>query len=257
MLLFIALKNEFTKCAKSPFSFLLIFSLAVPSFIVFAFIYIMPYDEFLQRIQSAGNDPNPYNYIYKWFQILFKFLLVPYYSIFLVWFLEIERKAKGWKFLNTLPLRFSDLIYSKLILVISYLFLSILISAFSLFLVSLALGNLKTDWPFSHYQMFDLKTLSIVFGGVFLLSIPLIIVLFMIVLLVDSPGLIIIGAISIGSIIIPYNPFQYYSYGVKSYWSLQLGTGVDLTIYLQSIIISIVLLLGLKFYNNKIYQALN
>jgi hypothetical protein len=182
---------------------------------------------------------------------------VPYYSIFLVWFFEIERKAKGWKFLNTLPLRFSDLIYSKLILVISYLFLSILISAFSLFLVSLALGNLKTDWPFSHYQMFDLKTLSIVFGGVFLLSIPLIIVLFMIVLLVDSPGLIIIGAISIGSIIIPYNPFQSYSSGVKSYWSLQLGTGVDLTIYLQSIIISIVLLLGLKFYNNKIYQALN
>lgn len=255
-MLLIALKNELTKCAKSPLSFPIIFSLTLPSLIAFAFIYIMPYEEFLQRIQSTDNDPNPYNYIYKWFQISFKFLLTPFYSIFLIWFFEIERKAKGWKFLNTLPLKFFDLIYSKLIVVIFYLFISVLVSAISLFLTGLTLRNLKTDWPFFEYQMFDLKTLSIVFGGAFLLSIPLIIILFIIVLLVDSPGLVIIGGICIGFIIIPYNPLQFYHYAVKSFWSLQSGKGIDLTIYIQSIIISIILQLGLKFYSNKIYQIL-
>jgi hypothetical protein len=95
----------------------------------------MSFEELMQRTSTTSSDLNPYNYIFKWFQIIFSFVLLPYYTIFLIWYFEMERKAMGWRFIKTLPFDFLEVILSKLLIVLCYLAISILIAALSFFFI--------------------------------------------------------------------------------------------------------------------------
>ncbi len=224
---FTLLRNEIFKGVQAPFSLLFLILLITPSFTVFIFIYLMPYTEFLDRVNNTNGDLDPFNYFFKWFKLLFGLILMPYYAVFLIWYFEIERKAKGWKYLCSFPIKFQSILIAKVIFAVIFLAVAIGISCISFFVSIIILSSIKSDWAFGNYPMLELGTLSILFACIFIASLPALVILFVVIMLYDNPGLVI--PVSIGSAIIPstYNPFHFHITALESYWRLHSAGSIN------------------------------
>lgn len=256
MMIMLAIKNEFVKCLKSPLSIGLLFVLTLPVLTVFLFIYPMPYTEFEQRVLSTNSDLNPYNYFYKWFQLIFTFLLIPYYSVFLIWFFEIERKAKGWKYLKSLPLRTINVVWSKLLTGMIHIAISKALVILALIGVINHLKNFKQDWFFESYSGLDTETLLLIMGSVYLASLPAFIILFIITMIFDNPGIIITCSVLIGYFNFSLNPFFFHKEAIRLFWTIQSGASINLGIYIKTGVFILILLSALKLFNKRLISSL-
>lgn len=208
--------NESIKCFRAPNSLLLLFFLLFPALLVFLFIYPMPYEEFLQRVQSTNNDLNPFHFVFKWFRWLFNIILIPYYSVFLIWYFEIERRTKSWKYISALPVKFNSILYAKILISVCFIGSSILFSGLSLQVITFFLKNLKPDWSFSEYQNFELQAQVIGLFSVFICSLPAFLVLFISILIYNNPGLVIIISSIVAIIPSQINPFHLHVFAMAS-----------------------------------------
>ncbi len=245
-------KNEIIKCVKAPFSWLLLGIPIIPSLFVFVFIYFMPYQEFLDRINSTDNDPDPFNYFFKWFRFLFGITLIPYYSIFLTWFFEIERKAKGWKYLFSCPVRFLNILFSKLAVAMGFIASSLLLSSLILFFIVGCLKSCKTDWHFMDYKMIEMELIMAVFGSIFISSLPAFLILFVLIMLFDNPGFIIILSSIVALYSSWYNPFHFHIFALDLYKQLRFAWNVDFILYLIPITISTVIIISIIYFKAEL-----
>jgi len=209
---------ELLKCVKNiNLPWLFIFSMA-PVLINHLFIQFMSYEEFLIRVQSVHGDVNPYNYIFRWFKVLYGYFLMPYFCVFLIWFINLERESKGWKYLISLPVNITNLIYSKIIVITTLLCLSVLLAMIGYLISQHLLSATKPDWGFNKFEACDLDFLVMVFTKVFLSSTLAIIILFIVILIFDNPPVLIASGIILELIKLPFNPFTFHIVAFDVYW---------------------------------------
>jgi hypothetical protein len=247
------IRVELEKNFKNRVLWLLLLVPIFPALINHYFIFSMSYEEFLQRVQSVGNDEDPYNYVFKWFKILYQFYLIPYYAIVAIWLCEIERKSRGWKYMLSFPVGFSNILYAKVSTVILYFIFATTISFVSFYISVWVFEVYKTDWTFSSYQAYDWSQIALIIFISFASSLPALIAIFFVVMLYDNPGIIVIGSIVLSFIGLHINPFHFHFYAFDLYEPLRSGFGLDLsmTFYL-SILLFIVELMLIKFLEKRI-----
>lgn len=253
---YILLKNEIFKCLNAPLSILLMSILMIPVLVVFGFIYLMPYEEFVQRANTTSSDHDPFNYFFKWFKILFGIILIPFYSIFLIWFFEIERKSQGWKSICSLPVSFLSVLFAKILTALSFVLISLSLSCAAYFAAIVYLKEFKTDWLFNSYPALEIGTLSIIFFGIFITSFPALLILLLAIMIFDSPGLILISSSFIALFSFPYNPFHFHVNVLESYLFLRNGDYPNFDIYIISIVSIIMIIVGITMYSNNLKKLL-
>lgn len=248
------LKNEITKISRLPMSLLLLTPLIIPSLAVFVFVYVMPYEEFVQRISNTNNDPNPYHYVVKWFTLIFNFMLIPYYAIVLIWYHEIEKRGRGWKFLKSMPLNFKSLLFSKIIVAVGYVGIAGMISAISLFITVVILQNAKPTWPFGEYEFMSINSFVTAFGSIYLVSIPALVLVFIAVMLLESRALIILFACFVGYLGFQFNPFHFHMQASEMLRTAQAGEYINFLFFAVVTIFASTVLLGIHFGSTKIFR---
>lgn len=241
------IKNELVKISASSVSWILMGALLLPPILVLIFIYPMGYDDFLQRIQSTTNDPNPYNYVFKWFQLVFNFLIVPFCTILLLWTLEIERVAMGWKTLLVLPVKSKHILYGKFVAVLIVLVISVSACFILFYGVIVLLKVTKADWPFLQFVMPGFFSILMLASYAFMLCIPATTLVFTLSFFIKSPSALIIAATFASFIPVKINPFRLHQDALKQFWNTlfdgQLDRGEIVVPFLLAI--SSILLLSL------------
>jgi hypothetical protein len=210
-LLILAYRNELTKILKAPGVMFFCVAPTLPALLVFVFIIGMSYDEFLMRIQSTSNDPNPYHYVLKWFRILFNFFLIPFVTSFLLWLTYTERKAGSYKYLMTLPLSLSYISIAKVSAGLSFILVSLVIAAITFSIDIHLLSSFKRDWNFPDHLFLSYTEIFIQFGTVFLLLVPVYLVIFIAASRFNYPAALLLVAMLSNAIDVPVNPFAFHS----------------------------------------------
>jgi hypothetical protein len=209
---------ESYKCVKNPsLKWLLLFSL-VPVVLNHLFIQIMSYDEFLIRVQSVHGDENPYNYIFRWFKVIYGYFLIPYSCILIIWLINIEKDSNGWKYLITLPVSTLKILYSKLLVIGMLLFLSVIISMTGFLTSAHLLSLIKTDWYFNQYVAYDFSFLILIFFKVYLAMMLAVTLQFFTVLFFNNAAITIASVIVLELIKSYINPFNFHLTALESYW---------------------------------------
>lgn len=249
------LEVELLKCVKNTTLLWLLLSSIIPVAINHLFIQFMSHDEFIIRVESVHGDNNPYNYIFRWFAIIFAYFIVPYFCVIIIWHVDIERNSNGWKNLLALPIDFTKLISCKLMVALMIMATSIIICMLAFLLSSKVLSILKTDWDFISYDFYNLADVTVVFLKSFLASILVITILYLTTLAFDNPSLII--AISIVAMLIkaPFNPFNLHFFNLDLYQKSHEDLNKLIILYdwklLTSVLGSILLILCIKLYKNQ------
>lgn len=164
------IKNIRSEIIKVRYTRIAFISVGVTFFVSFLFflIFYIKHENFARTginpwMTFVGNELNTLGMLYPFYLMLIAFLIT-----------QIEHKANAWKFIYSLPSHKINFYLSKLILVIWWVFLSVIAGfAFTMFFGTL-LSYLRPDIGFQDYNVNTIILQS--FTKLFLTSLPIVII---------------------------------------------------------------------------------
>ena len=149
--------SEVFKLKRTPILWISIIGGAASAVIVFLMFLIL-IDEFV------GFNENPWIEFYQINHgVLTMFLLVPYIVLATSTMVQPEHTSNAWKFLYALPLNKSSIYFSKLVVTLGLIALTLLIFWITSLLSGFLLGTIRPEYEFARYSAAPLKWLSIIF----------------------------------------------------------------------------------------------